>query len=128
MAHIWCSPVRRTNIRVPASQTQTQLYTVGRERTSVTLSSESVTDAQSRPSTHRRNPPSRGSCCAGLRRAVGALDDARHFYARCNAELAEGVAQVGFDRLRAEKELGRDLRVGLSVDDESSDLKFALGE
>ena len=70
----------------------------------------------------------RGSCRAGLQRAVGALDDARHFDARCDSELAEGVAEVGLDRLRAEKELCRDLRIGLSIDDESSDLEFSLGE
>jgi hypothetical protein len=35
---------------------------------------------------------------------------------------------VGFDGLRAEEELGGDLRVGLSVNDESCDLEFAFGE
>jgi hypothetical protein len=59
---------------------------------------------------------------------VGPLDDARHFDARCDAELPEGTAQVALDGLRAEKELGGDLRVGLSIDDESSDLKFSFGE
>jgi hypothetical protein len=64
----------------------------------------------------------------GLQRAVGALHGARHFYARSDAELAECVAQVSLDRLRAEEELRGDLRIGLAVDDESCDLKLAPGE
>ena len=64
----------------------------------------------------------------GLPHVVGALDGTRHFYPRCDAELAEGVAQVRFNRLRAQEELGRDLRIGLAVDDESCDLELALGE
>src|SRR3954469_21302568 len=65
---------------------------------------------------------------AALLCRVGALDDARYFNARCDAELAEGVAQVGLDRLGAEEELGGDLRIGLAVDDESCDLELAFGE
>src|SRR4051794_33561323 len=59
---------------------------------------------------------------------VGALDSARHVYARGYAELAERVAEVRFDRLGAEEEFGGDLRVRLAVDDEPCDLEFALGE
>jgi len=59
---------------------------------------------------------------------VGTLNDARHFNSGGDAELAERVAEVSLDRLGAEKELGRDLGVGLSIDDEPSDLKFSLGQ
>jgi hypothetical protein len=58
----------------------------------------------------------------------GAFDGPCDFYARGDAELAEGVAQVGLDRLRAEEELGSDLRIGLAVDHESCDLEFSFGE
>ncbi len=63
-----------------------------------------------------------------LQLAVGALNEARDFYSRFDAELAKGVAQVSLNGLRTEKELGSDLGIGLSIDDEASDLKFALGE
>jgi hypothetical protein len=63
-----------------------------------------------------------------LRRAVGALNNARHLNARCDAELAKGIAQVGFDGLGAKEKFGSDLRIGLAVHDESRDLELALGE
>ena len=53
---------------------------------------------------------------------------ARHLDARRDAELVEQVAQVGLDRLRAQVQLGRDLRVRPAVDDQPRDLQLALGE
>jgi hypothetical protein len=60
--------------------------------------------------------------------AIGALDRAGDIVARGDVELAEDAAQVAFDGLDAEEELGGDLGVGAAVDDEARDLGLALGE
>jgi hypothetical protein len=58
-------------------------------------------------------------------RAVGVLDGPRDVDACGDIELAKDVSQVRLDCFRAEEERFGDLRVGLTVDDEPRDLKFA---
>jgi putative flavoprotein involved in K+ transport len=61
-------------------------------------------------------------------RPVGLLDGSRDVNPRARVELAEHVADVRLDGLRAEEQLARDLAVGPAVDDQPSDLELARGE
>ena len=61
-------------------------------------------------------------------RLVGLLDGPRDLDPRVGIELAEHVADVRLDRLRAQEQLARDLAVGLAVDDQPGDLELTRGE
>src|SRR5262245_10199421 len=60
--------------------------------------------------------------------AIRLLDRSRDLDTRRDVELVEEVAQVGLDGLRAQEQLGGDLRVRPAVADEPRHLELALGE
>jgi hypothetical protein len=64
-------------------------------------------------------------CAAG---ALRTLDGPSELNPRRDADLAEDIAQVRLDGLPAEEQLGGDFRIGLSVGDESCELKLTLGQ
>src|SRR5215813_10005642 len=66
------------------------------------------------------------SACGRARGSLRVLDSPRQLDARRDVHLAEDVAQVRLYRLWAEEELGGDLRIGLSIDDEQHHLELAL--
>jgi hypothetical protein len=60
--------------------------------------------------------------------SLGLFDRARDVDARAGVQLAEHVSDVRLDGLLAERQLARDLAVGLAVDDEPGDLQLPLGQ
>src|ERR671918_2633903 len=59
---------------------------------------------------------------------VSLLDGARDLDPRVGIQLAEHVADVRLDSLRAKEQLACDLAVGLAVDDQPGDLELTRGE
>src|SRR3954447_9756510 len=59
--------------------------------------------------------------------AFGALDGARELHSGRDVGFPEDVAQVRLDGLLAQEQLGCDLRVRLSVDDQARDLQLTGG-
>src|SRR3954465_7223896 len=60
--------------------------------------------------------------------AFRAFDGAREVHSGRDVDFPEDVAQVSLDRLLAEEQLGRDLGVRLSVDDQARDLQLTRGQ
>jgi hypothetical protein len=56
------------------------------------------------------------------------VQDAGQFAAGADAELDEDLAQMPFDRARAEKQLGADLGVGAAIEGAAGDLPLLRGE
>ena len=62
----------------------------------------------------------------GARGSLGAFDGAGEGDARRDVQLFEDMAQVSLDRLLAQEQLGGDLGVRATVDDEPRDLQLAF--
>ena len=60
--------------------------------------------------------------------AFGAFDGARELHSGRDVNLAKDVAEVSLHRLLAEEQLGGDLRIRLSIDDQPRDLQLTRGQ
>ena len=99
--------------------------------------SPTIATAAAAPSSSASRSPSKASSSAGrptsssrarASAAIRLLDRARELHARGHRELAEHVPDVRFDGLLAEEEAGRDLSVGIAIDDQPGDLELTLAQ